>query len=104
MAQDYKIINQITTTDGGITDTSSEFVSTTATTASFSGISASSITGGTYYGSAVGLTDINLANTYGQLPLSSTTSSFIQNEIIVGKSGAGIISINFSIVISGLFI
>ena len=88
MAQDYKLINQITETNGGITDTSTEFVSTTATTVDFSAVTATTIVGGAFYGNGANIANINLANTFGQLPLSSYTESFVQNTIVVGKSGS----------------
>lgn len=50
-------------------------------------LSAGTINSDNFYGNASGLTNIYLSNTIGQLPLSSLTNSFIDNAIIVGKSG-----------------
>ena len=50
-------------------------------------INAPSISGNNFYGDGSSLTNLNLQNTSGQLPLSSYTDSFVSNTIIVGKSG-----------------
>jgi hypothetical protein len=88
MGQEYKIINQVTTTDGSIVETSSDLISTSAITANFSGVTADSLTGNTIHGDGAGITNIDLNNTTGSLPLSAYTGGYIQNTIIVGKSGA----------------
>lgn len=44
MSQEYKIINQTTITNGGITETDVSYVSTTASTVDFSGLTVGSIT------------------------------------------------------------
>lgn len=62
MSQDYKILSISASTNGGITDIETSYVSTTGITVNFTSISATTISGGTLYGNGSNLT--NIGNTF----------------------------------------